>query len=235
MGKEDSVDLDIKGVSPYQVTYSITREKEKADHFAFTALQDIHRVNLRTTHPGRIHYQVTAIGDSRYPLNDDRASPDTRELLHFEQQILARPMAYFKTASRLSYCLNDALKPKPEFLANSDGMVVFEGKPPFVAHFSIKNLASSEVKHEMMEFNKREWHLDFPNYVFSTVGSYLITIDSVHDASNCDELVTDIAQRSVWVDVAETAMIVPFERRTDVCVGDLLQFQLEGITPWTIT
>jgi len=36
------------------------------------------------------------------------------------------------------------------------------------------------------------------------------------------------------VDVAETAAIFPFDSRQDFCVGDVSQFQLEGIPPWTI-
>ena len=178
-------------------------------------------------------YEVTSVGDARYSVKDERDSKEPHP--RWEQQVLARPAAYFKTAARLSYCLNDAFVPRPESHLSNDGVVVFEGKAPFVVSFSIHNLASSDTRQEIKEFTSNEWHLSFPEYTFSTVGSYLITINSVRDASSCEEIVDETAQRSIWVDVAETAMIVPYERRTDVCVGDLLQFQLEGMAPWTIT
>ena len=34
--------------------------------------------------------------------------------------------------------------------------------------------------------------------------------------------------------MAETAVIVPFDRREDYCVGEALQFQLEGSPPWRV-
>jgi nucleoporin POM152 len=173
------------------------------------------------------------VGDSHYALNDQRTLSDSR--LRWEQEVLARPKAYFKNYNRLSYCLNDVFIPRADHFASQDGSVLFEGLPPFTVHFTIQNLASSETRKEVKEFRAHDWHLHFENYIFSTVGSYLITIDSVTDASSCDEIIEEGTSRSLWVDVAETAMIVPFERRTDVCVGDLLQFQLEGMAPWTIT
>jgi len=56
----------------------------------------------------------------------------------------------------------------------------------------------------------------------------------VTDTSNCDQAALDPLLRSIWIDVAETAAIIPFERREDICVGEVTQFQLEGIPPWTI-
>lgn len=229
---DDYIILDLRGSPPFQVNYDIKLGKERPDRQSFTSLQTEHRVQLQTSRPGRLVYEVTSVGDARYSVKDDH-----KEQQHprWEQQVLARPAAYFKTAARLSYCLNDAFVPRPEAHLGNDGVIVFEGKAPFIVSFSIHNLASSETRQEIKEFTSHEWHLSFPEYTFSTVGSYLITINSVRDASSCEEVVDETTQRSIWVDVAETAMIVPYERRTDVCVGDLLQFQLEGMAPWTIT
>lgn len=200
---------------------------------SFSSLQTTSRIALKTSQPGRIYYQVTHVGDTLYPLDDQSEIPERRRL-RFEQQVLARPTAYFKSNARLPYCLNDAFIPKTSSYS-PDGLIAFEGKPPFVVHFSIKNLASSEIRKEILEFSTKEWRLNFPNYYFTAVGAYLISIDAVHDASSCDEVLDESLQRTLWVDVAETALIVPYERRTDVCVSDLLQFQLEGTPPWTIT
>jgi nucleoporin POM152 len=231
---DDHIVLNLEGTPPFQVNYDIKRGKERPDRQSFTSLQTEHRVQLQTSQPGRVVYEVTAVGDAKYSVKDEHVH-SSKDHPRWEQQVLGRPAAYFKTAARLSYCLNDALVPRPESHLSQDGVVVFEGKVPFIVSFSIHNLASSETRQETKEFNTHEWHLDFPEYTFSTVGSYLIAIDSVRDASSCEEIIDETAQRSIWADVAETAMIVPFERRTDVCVGDLLQFQLEGMAPWTIT
>lgn len=231
---EDHIGLELKGNPPFQVSYTVGLGKERPEPHTFSSLQKEYRLPLHTTRPGRVYYSVTGVGDSHYSLSDRLALNENVQYPRWEQEVLGRPAAYFKNPTRLSYCLNDAFVPRSDHLMNQDGLVVFEGRPPFVVHFTIQNLASSETFKELREFNTHDWHLHFPEYVFSTVGSYLITIDSVHDASSCDEIVDDGRLRSLWVDVAETAMIVPFERRTDVCVGDLLQFQLEGMPPWTI-
>lgn len=232
---EDSIDLKLTGSPPFQVSYNVARGKERHEGHIFSSLQNDYRLPLHTNRAGRIYYQVTSVGDSRYALSEQRTLNDNVSPVKWEQEVLARPRAYFKNPTRLSYCLNDAFVPRSDHLASQDGLVIFEGRAPFLVHFTIQNLASSETKKEIKEFRTYDWHLHFEKYLFSTVGSYLITIDSVRDASSCDEIIEEGALRSIWVDVAETAMIVPFERRTDVCVGDLLQFQLEGSAPWTIT
>jgi len=50
----------------------------------------------------------------------------------------------------------------------------------------------------------------------------------------CQPSPVESGSQSFRVDVAETAAIVPFERREDFCVGDVLHFQLEGKAPWKI-
>lgn len=227
----DYVDISLQGAPPFQVTYQTTLDKERPEQHQFSSLQPDYRLPLLTNRAGRVFYEILALGDARYsPQTENREATS----LKWEQQVLARPNAYFKNSARLSYCLNDAFMPRPEHQVSQDGLMVLSGKPPFIVHFTIQNMASSEVKKEMLELSTHEWQPQFPDYFFTTVGSYLITIDSVHDASSCEEVKDDMERRKLWVDVAETAMIVPFERRTDVCVGDLLQFQLEGIPPWTI-
>ncbi|KAG8857714.1 hypothetical protein FRB91_010951 [Serendipita sp. 411] len=234
VSKEDFIDLRLKGGPPFQVMYSATRNKERPENHQFSSIQEIYRLPLQTGKSGRISYDIVAIGDSRYPLDERKALRES-QILKWEQQVLARPTAYFKTDTQLSYCLNDAFLPRSEFELSQDGLMILEGKAPFFVDFSIQNMASSEVRNETMKITSHEWQVKFPDYVFTTVGSYIVNINSVRDSSSCEEIVNETGRRQLWVEVAETAMIVPYERRSDVCVGDLLQFQLEGVQPWTIT
>ena len=200
------------------------------------SIQTTTRVPLRTKQPGRIYYEVSAIGDSAYPLeNTDATEPiPASKRLQFEQEVLARPSAQFKTETRLSYCLTDALVPRPNSDLDNNGLIVLKGRAPFTLHLTIKNIAASEVRKEVVQVDDNEWKLNFPDYIFQTVGPHLVTIDQVRDLSGCDEMDDNLVKRSLWVDVAETAMIVPFDRREAFCVGDVLQFQLEGTPPWRI-
>jgi nucleoporin POM152 len=180
-----------------------------------------------------MYYEVKQIGDAAYPLSKHKATiiPRSARLL-FEQEVLTRPSARFKTNGRIPYCLNDPFTPRDP--ATQDGMIILEGTPPFQLELSVKNLAASEISTKTIEVFEKAWKIDLPSYTFKSIGPHLVTIESVQDGSHCQQAILDPVARSVWVDVAETAAIFPFDRREDFCVQDVSQFQLEGTPPWTI-
>ncbi|KAI0660622.1 hypothetical protein C8Q70DRAFT_976905 [Cubamyces menziesii] len=237
-GLNDHVDLDLTGRPPFQIMYNIAKDDglgatKLLDQPTFSSIQPRTRFQLRTSEPGRVYYEVKQIGDAAYPLarNKDAVIPRSERLL-FEQQVLMRPSARFKNHNRLSYCLNDALTAQDYY--GGDGLVVLEGTPPFQLQVSVRNLAASEVYTETIELYDSTWRVHLPNYSFHSIGPHQVTIESVQDASHCEQVAPDPLYRSIWVDVAETAAIIPFSRREDYCVGDVVPFQLEGTPPWTI-
>lgn len=218
--------------------YNVAKDAENGgtkilDQPVFNSIQPRTRFQLHTSEAARIYYEVKQIGDSAYPLakNKHAVIPRSERLL-FEQQVLMRPSARFRNHNRLSYCLNDALTPHD--FSSPDGAIILEGTPPFQLQLSIRNLAASEVHKEIIQLQDSAWKLEIPSYMFHSIGPHLVTIESVQDASHCEQAVPDPLYRSIWLDVAETAAIVPFDRRQDYCVGDATQFQLEGTPPWTI-
>ncbi|KAI9068689.1 hypothetical protein FKP32DRAFT_1587461 [Trametes sanguinea] len=237
-GLSDHVDLDLTGRPPFQIMYNIAKEDglgatKLLDQPTFSSIQPRTRFQLRTSEPGRVYYEVKQIGDAAYPLakNKDAIIPRSERLL-FEQQVLMRPSARFKNHNRLSYCLNDAFEVHD--YADGNGVILLEGTPPFQLQVSVRNLAASEVYTETIELHDSSWRVNLPNYSFRSIGPHQVTIESVQDASHCEQVAPDPLYRSIWVDVAETAAIIPFSRREDYCVGDVIPFQLEGTPPWTI-
>jgi nucleoporin POM152 len=206
---------------------------EVLGHPTFSSIQARTRLELRTSTSGRIFYEVRRIGDAAYPLkrNDD-ILPFSDHLL-FEQQVLLRPSARFRSTTRLLHCVYDTLTPR-NGMASTTGLVLLEGTPPFTVELTIKSLAASEVQKRVVEVTERIWRLDVPTYTFAAIGPHVIRIESVQDASRCKEAPPDPVAQTLWVDVAESAAIVPLDRRSDYCVGDVSKFQLEGIPPWTV-
>jgi nucleoporin POM152 len=203
------------------------------DQPTFNSIQPRTRFQLHTSAPGRKYYEVKQIGDAAYPLSKHKSPVIPRlERLLFEQEVSMLPSAQFKNRNRMSYCLNDMLVPHD--LISTDGLIILEGTPPFQLRLSIKNLAASQTQIKNIELSETAWKIDLPSYAFKSIGPHLITIESVQDASNCAQAALDPSHRSIWVDVAETATIVPIDRRENYCVGDVSQFQLEGTPPWTI-
>ncbi|KAJ8702215.1 hypothetical protein PTI98_000954 [Pleurotus ostreatus] len=235
-GNNAHVDLELTGRPPFQIMYNIAQGNENGgtkllDQPVFNSIQAQTRFQLHTSRPGRMYYEVKQIGDAAYPLAQHKNAIIPRsERLLFEQQVAIRPSARFKSRSRLSYCLNELFVPTDQ----ANGVVVLEGSPPFTLKLSIRSIGTSHIHTEIVEVNSRVWELNLPSYTFQTVGAHHVTIDSVLDASKCAQAGLDPLSTSIWVDVAETASIVPFERRTDYCVGEVSQFQLEGIPPWSI-
>lgn len=223
------------GTPPFQLNYNVAHEVDHGgirliDQPTFSVIQYSGRLQLQTSKAGRTYYEVQSIGDALYPIQRHSSGISRNERLRFEQQVFPRPSAYFKKSNRMSFCLNDPLVQREDQV---NGIIALEGIPPFKLEISIKDLASSEVRREIFETYSHEWTLNVPQYIFHTVGPHLVTIESVMDDSLCPQ--SDHAEkRTMWIDVAETAVIVPFERKDDYCVGEPLQFQLEGSPPWRV-
>ncbi|KZT30885.1 hypothetical protein NEOLEDRAFT_43466 [Neolentinus lepideus HHB14362 ss-1] len=237
-GVQDHVDLDLIGRPPFQIVYNVARDMESGalkllEQPTFSSIQHRTRFQLRTHNAGRMYYEVKQIGDAAYPLTKHKNFVIPRgERLLFEQEVMTRPSAQFRTASRMIYCLYDAFIPHDSY--SSDGLVVLEGTPPFLVTLSIKNLAASETHTETVELKERTWKIDLPSYSFKSIGPHLIKIESVWDASHCEQAFVEPSLQATWVDVAESAAIIPFDRREYFCVGETSRFSLEGTPPWTI-
>ncbi|GLB35866.1 putative nucleoporin pom152 [Lyophyllum shimeji] len=236
-GTADFVELDLQGRPPFQIMYNIAQNDNGGtrviDQPILNSIQPHTRFQLQTLHPGRMYYEVKQIGDAEYPLTKHKNAVIPRnERLLFEQQIYMRPSARFRNRNRASYCLNDPFTPLDG--VSPDRVILFHGTPPFTLKLSIKNVGTSQVETVTVDVFERTWKVDLPSYTFKAIGPHLVTIESVHDASNCAPAALDPLSSSIWVDVAETAAIIPFDRRVDYCVGEVIQFQLEGTPPWNI-
>ncbi|EPQ61413.1 hypothetical protein GLOTRDRAFT_102151 [Gloeophyllum trabeum ATCC 11539] len=237
-GIDDHVDLDLIGRPPFQLTYNVAKNSETGamtllEQPTFSSIQHRTRFQLRTGIAGRMYYEVKQIGDTAYPLSKNMhvAIPRAQRLL-FEQEVMMRPLAQFQSSSRMTYCLYDSFVPHDEF--STDGFIILDGTPPFHVKLSIKNLAASETHTETVDLTERSWKINFPTYTFKSIGPHLVTIESVSDANRCEQAVVEPSLRSIWVDVAESAAIIPFDRREYFCVGETSRFTLEGTPPWTI-
>jgi nucleoporin POM152 len=132
----------------------------------------------------------------------------------------------------MSFCLHESFTSQDD--ANDAGTVVLRGQPPFYLELSIRSLSSDELRKERVMISDFEWKVSIPEFTFKSVGSYLISLDSIKDESNCEEIQLSLESRSLIVNVAETAAVVPYDARQTYCVGEQLRFQLEGVPPWQV-
>lgn len=240
-GIDDHVELDLTGKAPFQIMYNIAKARdtgnsELIDRPTFNSIQPRTRFQLHTSNAGRMFYEVKQIGDVTYPLEKHRDAviPPSQRLI-FEQLVFKRPSAAFRNRKRVGMCLGDPFALSTATGASiAEGSIMLQGSPPFKLSISVKDLSTSRVENLDVETSESIWKINLPQYQFTSVGPHLVTIENVQDSSGCAHETLDSAERSIWVDVTETASIMPTDGKTEYCVGDVSQFQLEGTPPWTI-
>ena len=68
--------------------------------------------------------------------------------------------------------------------------------------------------------------------MFGASGTWTLALDEVRDATGCAASLAD--QPALRLDVVETAGIAPASTRTDYCVGEQIDYVLQGMPPWTV-
>lgn len=166
---------------------------------------------------GSHYYALRELSDANYrkiPVN-----------IGIEHTVHARPSASFSKLNTRSLCLDSQL--------SGNARVQLSGKAPFTIDLAVRKPASSRIDTFTVDVSGHEWTLDLP-YEVKDVGRYEVTITSVKDSSGCDWQLGEKDALSTLVEVVESARIVPVSQEKDLCVGDTLDFLLQGKAPWTI-
>ena len=142
-----------------------------------------------------------------------------------EHDVHTRPSASFVRLNTNSICLDQQLR--------GDAKIQLRGKLPFVLTLSIREPASTKSKDHQIQVTEHSWTLELPQ-IMNHVGRYEITITSVTDSSGCEPIVNESDRLTTTVEVVESARILPAAQQSDLCVGDTLDFLLQGKAPWTI-
>ncbi|KAG9019121.1 hypothetical protein FRB90_006189 [Tulasnella sp. 427] len=234
-GTEDHAEIMLTGRAPFQIQYAYSTDSDRRpETITLSSVQTSARLQLRTSLGGHHRYQLLAVGDVHYPLKAGQPLQGNIVVKgqYLEQTVSTRPTAFFRSPSRLSYCVGNKLSARD---AHGDGgIVVLNGQAPFHLTVAIKNFANNHVERRTIEVKEHSWKVDFPDYALKTIGPTLVTIESMKDSSPCPEADPTNLLRSVWIDVAETAAVVPLDRKQDYCVGEPISLQLEGTPPWTV-
>ena len=204
------------GQPPFEVSYQSTRGHHTSKETLKSA-QGLAILHLGIE-PGVYRYDIMDVQDSNYP-----STALSTTLVH---TVHARPSVTFASDNSKPFCLDSPLK--------GDLKAHFTGTPPFKLHLSVRKPASTRVKDYRIDVNAIEWKLDIPEHSLSEIGRHEVTITRVEDASGCEWMVNDGDRLISTLEVVESARIVPVTNVEDVCVGDTLDFLLQGKAPWTI-
>ena len=169
------------------------------------------------TEPGRHRYDLIDLKDSNYANNPVSIA--------LEHDVHTRPSVSFVKHGSRPMCLDSPL--------SGDAKVKLIGQAPFTLDLAVRKPASTKVESYQVIVTANDWTLDLPYHV-RDVGRHEVLITRVSDASGCEQDVRDGDVLSTTVEVVESARIVPVTQVADLCVGDTLDFVLQGKAPWTV-
>lgn len=214
-GEEDQVALRFNGQSPFELGYRYTTEGHTSKH-ALKSAQETGILHL-ATEPGHHRYDFLDLKDTNYP--------DNPVSIALEHDIYSRPSVNIVKSNTNSICLDQSLR--------GDAKVQLKGKAPFILTLTVRKPASTKLEEHHIQVEGHDWILELPQ-IMTEVGRHEVTITSVSDSSGCEQVINESDRLVTTVEVVESARIVPATQQTDLCVGDTLDFLLQGKAPWTI-
>lgn len=213
---------------------------------AFTSALGTTNLELSTALSGWHTYVLNTIGDAVYaPSRLQGFSTEAPRRL--EQMVLPLPSASFASSgskhSRPSLCVGDGLD-----RLSTLPVLKLHGQAPFTVSFEVVSAlgstgAAGVVSHRFtrMGIQTHDYKLDLAKdeFSFSSKGLWSIRVVQVTDANHCQSAVSDGSKRSgedkaISIEVAETADIAAVSSREDYCVGEVVDFSLQGSPPWTV-
>ncbi|KPV76329.1 uncharacterized protein RHOBADRAFT_52352 [Rhodotorula graminis WP1] len=243
----DSVPVLFEGKAPFKASYTLQKGSHHGDTRShhLQAIQSRADLTLFTASPGRHTYTFTGVGDSLY------TSPDAAGLeapaggkdgvVRIEQDVWALPTAGFAHGAKHGFCVHDKLASR----GHDDLVLRLEGQAPFEVELEVREDGHRASKRfTVPAIQGHEWPVSLP-YGLSTATPHSILLRRVKDAHGCETLVDPSTssssvvgagslKSSVSIPVAEIATITPVSSQVDHCVGDALEFIVQGSPPFTV-
>ncbi len=234
-GTRDEVALQVKGQFPVSVAYEHRAPRwqgstEGLSRETFAAAQEFTYIQLGTEEAGWHRYSLTAVGDALYDLIAQRS------LGMLEQMVYDRPKASFQSAETPAFCMYDTLDK-----TNKPPVLQLQGEAPFTVEVEVRSPSGAAKTYRLEDIKSTTAPLDLSaqHFSFESTGRWVADILSIVDGNGCR---TDYHARAgpelrgtAVMEVMETAGIASVGARTDYCIGESVDFTLQGTPPWSVT
>ena len=243
-GTVDSAELELRGFSPVQVAYDHVPPVGVASTHRFSTSQRRSPVQLVTTPSGWHTYEIGAVGDAMY------APAAPKAAARLEQQVWPQARASFAAApgarrERPTFCLGDSLGSGTATPGAAEPRIALQGTPPFMLELELRPVATARTAGRPAGYRFTRTGIASTSYVprlapgefaFGASGAWELVILQVGDAHACGTYASSDAAplATLPIEVVETAGIVPATTRTDYCVGERIDYILQGTSPWTV-
>ena len=237
-GESGNFQIDLNGKAPFKVKYtlnfrplSITGHEMKGETKELVEVVDTSflRISFDSQKPGIYTYKFTGISDDNYK------SFVAAEPITVTQRINNIPKALFGEADqKVFYCMSSSVAP---YKLN----VLLYGKAPFNVKIEQKRdsqhvgyIIKNNIGLDSLKSRKDggfEW-VPTPETI-DGMGKHEFLLHSVSDGNGCTFNFDSSDPVSTFFEIADQARITSFNP-SDVCIGDLLSYTLQGTPPFTI-
>lgn len=218
------------GNAPFDVKYEEHAVPEHGPKFVrrkeLNAALGAASIQLETTKAGVYEYKFTELSDTNYDHASKKFTP-----ISLTQRVNPRPSAQFAHPGKTySFC---TVQDSGEDVIP----ITLTGVPPF--HLEVEIRHSGTAKPEVLSIPNiatKSHTLRIPNKYLHQGHSYL-SIGKVRDSRGCQsksEGPTPSQSPRVQISVHDPPKITALEAASDYCVGDYLNFRLQGSPPFTI-
>jgi nucleoporin POM152 len=162
-----------------------------------------------------------------------------------------------------SLCLGDRLGQQKG--ASSANVVQLTGKTPFTLDIEIKDgtgATRKSITRSGITTHQYKLDIETQEFVFDKTGKWSVEVVRISDGNGCQRLIGKTLMESIGeesgsnngggsgtggvhrelvhrakmeIEVVETANISALESKTDHCVGETIEFGLQGTPPWTVS
>ncbi|KAK0539992.1 hypothetical protein OC835_000875 [Tilletia horrida] len=240
-GTADAAAVRVRGQSPVEYGWqqhipSGRGNGYQTDRLQAASAQDESSFQLLTTTPGWHIYELLDVGDAVY---EPKALANNARAKVLEQFIHPLPAASLQPMKDVSFCVGDTLDGHASS-TKSQPVVNLVGTPPFDFDFQITHESTGATKHfhrSSVGSHRFVIEMGADEFNFSHTGTWRLTLLKVVDGNGCETIMEGERQgrgAAVLMEVAETASIAGVGDRDDYCVGESVDFLLQGNPPWMV-
>ncbi|KAF9936413.1 hypothetical protein BGZ67_002409 [Mortierella alpina] len=221
-----TLELRLTGKAPFKLNYKRIYRPARGGKAEVTDLieESLHstmRLPIMTELAGEVSYLFETLSDATYK---NVVVRDKGHKVVFKHLVRAPPVATLINTAKQFYCENEITGVKEKI-----AIKIQDGVGPFLLAIEIlrpnQAVAEKFFEHDVTPRNGvYEWTLPAK---FTDMGLYKVSVLRVSDVNGC----SSGTPSAVEFDILGTPNITPLRTLTDACVGDKLEYSVQGIAP----
>ncbi|KAG0295167.1 hypothetical protein BGZ98_001505 [Dissophora globulifera] len=221
-----TLELRLAGKAPFELRYKRIYRPTKGGREEIKTLfeksqHSTMRLPIMTEQAGTVSYHFETISDATYQNVEVRHE---KQPVVFKHVVRAPPTATLVNTAKQFYCKNEITGVKEKV-----AIKIQDGTGPYSLAIEIMRpnqaVAEKLFEHDVVPRNGiYEWTLPAK---FTDMGLYKVSVLRVTDVNGCSASATS----TVEFDILDTPSITPLRSITDACVGDKIEYSVQGEAP----